>query len=171
MKIYNSRLGGNPRGLIIDNLLNRSWSEPAAWDAKAFKSSRRRYMQIFKVRARGYRSSYFLAACRRSRIPGCATVICFASCKTRGTKGERGWGIKRKKGEDWVETRGRVDEAKEWNEWPPSGETGLGGRCTQAWPRARRGSRNEFEWKETTKDGGVFVFAYLLRMPMIFSLA
>lgn len=24
MEIYNSRLGGNPRGLIIDNLLNRS---------------------------------------------------------------------------------------------------------------------------------------------------
>lgn len=83
-------------------------------------------MQIFKVRARGYRSSYFLAACRRSRILGCATVICFASCKTRGTKGERGWEIKRKKGEDRVETRGRVDETKERNEWSPSGETGLG---------------------------------------------
>lgn len=129
-------------------------------------------MQIFKVRVLGYRLSYFLAACRRSRILGCATVICFASCKTRGTKKERGWKeIKRKKGEDRVETRGRVDEAKERNEWSPSGETGLGDSARKRGhvldEDREMNSNNHVE----TKDGGnILVFAYL-RMPIVFSLA
>lgn len=129
-------------------------------------------MQIFKVRVLGYRSSYFLAACRRSRILGCATVICFASCKTRGTKKERGWKeIKRKKGEDRVETRGRVDEAKERNEWSPSGETGLGDSARKRGhvldEDREMNSNNHVE----TKDGGnILVFAYLC-MPIVFSLA
>lgn len=113
-------------------------------------------MQIFKVRVLGYRSSYFLAACRRSRILGCATVICFASCKTRGTKKERGWKeIKRKKGEDRVETRGRVDEAKERNEWSPSGETGLGDSARKRGhvldEDREMNSNNHERWREYTR--------------------
>lgn len=66
----------------------------AAWAAgKSLKSEQTRVTaRIIAHRstdAREYRRtgapSHFLAACRRSRIPGCETVICFARCKTRDT--------------------------------------------------------------------------------------